>query len=300
MPSSDPRIRSRADLALVLVTAGWGSTFAFVQGALAHAPPQSFLALRFWIACVPLAAIAVLGGNAGDRPALLRGALLGLPLYLGFALQTQGLLHTTPSRSAFITGLAVLIVPVLGIAFGRRGPARATWAGIALALAGLALLTRPWSDAGRATFLGDVLTLGCAFSFALHILGTESFAPGRPLSPLVLAQVLVVAVLATGGAAVETAPTTWTSSLLATAAATGLLATALAFFVQAWAQQRTTATRTVLIFALEPVFAALFSAALAQERFGPPELAGGALILAGVLTAELWPLLARARAGGVK
>jgi drug/metabolite transporter (DMT)-like permease len=295
--ASDPRTRSRADMALLIITAGWGSTFVVVHGALADISPQAFLALRFGLASLVLAVAAAATATLRDRASLLRGALLGLPLYAGFALQTHGLLFTTPSRSAFLTGLTVLIVPVLGMAFRRPAPALPTRVGIALALVGLTLLTRPWTDAGRATLLGDVLTLFAAGSFALHILGTEVFAAGRQVVPLVLAQVTVTAALSCGGAWIEGGAVAWTPALLAAVAGTGVLATAAAFLVQAWAQQRTTAARTVLIFSVEPVVAAAFSAALTGERFGPHEIAGGALILSGVLTAELVPLLGRARAG---
>lgn len=294
MVASDPRTRTRADLALLAMTAAWGSTFVIVQGALRDAPPQAFLAMRFWLASALVAGAGLVLGAPRDGAAFLRGCLLGIPLWAGFVLQTHGLLSTTPSRSAFLTGLAVLFVPLLGGALRWRWPAGPTWIGVLLAVLGLSIMTRPWEGGGE-TLEGDLLTALAAFTFAFQILGTEAFSPGRPLLPLVLGELVTVAVLTTIGSAFEGGDVRFTPELLGAVAGTAVVATAFAFFVQTWAQQRTTAARTALIFATEPVFASVFAAAAIGERLGTPAIAGGALIVAGVLVAELMPLVKLAR-----
>jgi drug/metabolite transporter (DMT)-like permease len=292
------RGRFQADGALALITAFWGTTFVVVKGALSHGDPFSFLALRFGIGALALTAIARREMLAPQT--LRRGLALGVFLFLGFVLQTVGLVSTTPSRSAFITGLYVVFVPVLGLVLFRRVPRVSSWVGVALAALGLRYLTGAEVDAGQGLSRGDWLTLGCAVAYAFHILLTERYAPKSSVVPLVAVQLWVVAVLSAlclpfAGARVE-----WTPSFLGAAAFCGLLASALALCVQTWAQARTTAVRVALICSTEPVFAAVYSVALGYEVLGPREWGGGGLIIAGVLVAELgaqlWSRLSLQRA----
>jgi len=279
------RGRLQADGALALITAFWGITFVVVKGALGHGDPFSFLALRFGIGALALTAIARRDMLAPQT--LRRGLMLGVFLFLGFALQTVGLVSTTPSRSAFITGLYVVFVPVLGLALFRKVPRISSWVGVVLAALGLRYLTGAEVDAGQGLSQGDWLTLGCAVAYAFHILLTERYAPKSGVVPLVAVQLWVVSVLSVlclpfAGARVE-----WVPSFLGAAAFCGLLASAVAICVQTWAQARTTAVRVALICSTEPVFAAVYSVALGYETLGPREWVGGGLIIAGVLVAEL-------------
>jgi drug/metabolite transporter (DMT)-like permease len=279
-----------ADLALLVLTLLWGTTFHFVKRVLEVASPGVFLAARFALAALVLAAVWLV---RRDRPgaALVRdGLLLGGFMLLGFTLQTLGLRGTTPARSGFLTGLSVVIVPVVArFAMGRQVRA-AAWAGVVLAVLGLALLSRPLSGALEPEVrAGDALTLGCALAFALQIVFTSEWSPRHPLVPFVLVQVLVTFAGAVALAAAEGPflAAGGGARLAGTVAFTGVGMTAVAFLVMNWAQRRTTAVRAALIFSLEPVVAALFSHFYGGEPLAPAEWAGGALIVAGVVAGEL-------------
>jgi len=288
-----------ADLSLLVLTLLWGTSFHLVKVALDAASPGVFLTARFAAAAGALGlAWAVRRDPAGPR--LWReGGLLGVFALGGFVLQTLGLRYTTPSRSAFITALSVLIVPfVARFALGRAVRASA-WVGVALAVVGLALLTRPLEDGiGAAVRLGDALTAGCAVAFALMIVFTSEWSPRHALAPFVLAELSVVL----AGSALLLpfeAPRLDLArlpSVAATVLFTGLVLTAGAFFVMAWAQRRTTAVRAALIFSLEPVSAALFSSLYGGERLLWADWAGGALVVLGVVAGEVGGALDRGKA----
>jgi drug/metabolite transporter (DMT)-like permease len=290
----------RADAVLVSITAFWGVTFVVVKDAVALADPFTFLALRFSLGAVLLTFAAWRGIRSA---ALVRaGSGLGVLLFLGFAAQTSGLQFTTPSRSAFLTGLSVLLVPFLSIAFHRRRPPPASLFGVALAVGGL------WALAGGSALgipqglgKGEQLTLLCALAFALHITLIERLARRHAAAPLVAVQLWTVALLASValcvlGPRLAATPALWSAVLI-----TGIGGSAVALLLQAWAQARTTAVRAALVYALEPVFAAAYSVALGREQLGGRELAGGALIVLGVLVSELgpaaWARLLRALGG---
>jgi drug/metabolite transporter (DMT)-like permease len=281
----------RADGVLLFITAVWGGTFVVVKDALGEADPFAFLAVRFALGGV--AALAIARRRALDPPVLKAGALLGVFLFAGFALQTSGLVHTTESRSAFITGLAVVLVPIVSIVLFRRLPKPPTLLGVAMALGGLHVLTGGLSPEqaapaqGEANLvLGDLLTLGCALTFAFHIALTERFAPRVPAMALVAVQLWVVSLLSGGAAVVTSAQATGSLAFWLAAAFTGLFASTLAIGLQTWAQARTTAVRAGLIFSLEPVFAAALSATMGRDTLGPREMWGGGILIGAVVVAE--------------
>jgi drug/metabolite transporter (DMT)-like permease len=288
-----PDRRLRADLALISVTFFWGSTFTLVKSALEDASVLAFLAVRFSFAALLLAVIyrdrLALAGWAAWRG----GIAAGLCLLAGYYLQTGGLRHTTPSKSAFLTSLCVVMVPLLAAAVYRVVPAAGEAAGATMAVSGAALMTLE-SGAGGIN-RGDWMTIGAALGFALHILVVGRVAPRFGHEVLSVCQVATVA----AGTALTcwwVEPLFWrtTPRLAAAVVITGVLCTALGFTVQAAAQRHTTPARTALIFALEPVFAAATSWAVLGEAFSACAYAGAALILAGVLASELKP---GARAG---
>lgn len=269
-----------------------------MKGVLAVASPGLFLAARYAAATAALALVR-LARREPASPGLWRhGGVLGALVLAGLVLQTVGLRYTTPARSAFLTGLSVLFVPFVA-RFAYRRPVRgASWAGVALAVAGLALLTRPLGgDVPLAVRLGDALTAACAVAFALQIVLTSEWSPRHPLTPFVLVQVAVGLAgallllpleaprLAAGGL----------PRLAATALFTGVPMTAGAFFVMAWAQRRTTAVRAALVFSLEPVSAALFSHWVGGEPLSAADWAGGGLVVLGVAVAEVGSALAGRR-----
>jgi drug/metabolite transporter (DMT)-like permease len=278
------RQRTKAECLLVVTTFIWGSTFVLVKGALADASPFPFIAVRFI-----LAGLLMWGSMARGRlprATLLPGLLLGTLLFAGYALQTWGLIFTTPSKSAFITGFSVILVPLISLFHGY--PLRAANAGGAgLGLLGLYFLVLP-SGIG-AVNRGDLLTLLGATAFAVHIVLVGTYTRHFSFLHLASGQILVVGIIAT--LAIPLGPSWsmhWTSRLLFAIAVTAIFATAFAFGTQVWAQQYTPPAHTALIFALEPVFAALTSRVVTKEHLGGKVLLGSALILAGMVISEVW------------
>lgn len=281
----------KAHLLLVLMTLIWGSTFVLVKAALSDSSPLVLNAIRMGLATVLLALyyrrqVAVL-----TRPALIAGMVVGVFLYLGYALQTSGLKLTTPSKSAFLTGTSTVMVPLILVAIWRTRIHLWRVVGIVLALAGLFLMTVPagegLADFARVNF-GDVLTVGCAVGFAFHIVFLGRAARRFPFEQIAVLQVATAAALMAMTAPLLERPHFEPSkTAIAAVLITGILGTALAFTAQAWAQQFTPATHAALIFNLEPVFAWLTSLIYLKEQLGGRAGAGALLILAGVLVSEL-------------
>jgi drug/metabolite transporter (DMT)-like permease len=283
--------RRRAELALVGITFIWGATFVVVKGALRDSSTLLFLALRFTLATVALTVAFRPLASRFDRtkPILAGGILVGVFLFSGYVLQTVGLRYTSPSKSAFITGLCVVMVPVFSAVVARRLPNASEALGVATATVGMALLTLRGVSL-RMEF-GDALTLGGAAAFSIHIMLLGRLASKLGFQALALTQVATACVLGLSTFWWVEQPTVrWTPGLISALVVTGLLATAVAFSVQSWAQQYTTPTRTALILAMEPVFAWLTSFVLAGELLSPRAALGAVLILAGILLVELKPL----------
>ncbi|HZZ86446.1 MAG TPA: DMT family transporter [Anaeromyxobacteraceae bacterium] len=285
-----------ADLALLILTLFWGTTFLLVHDLVAHTPPGLFLFLRFGLAVLALGAAALWRRDRLTPGLLKHGLLLGLFLYAGFVLQTFGLRYTTPSRAGFLTGLAVLAVPFLGRFLLGRKVLLASWVGVGFAVAGLLLLTRPFGAAPSGDVrLGDALTALCSVAFALQIVYTSEWSRQHPVALLTLVQVGVTFLGAAVLAALEPGPARVGPGGWPVIAFTGLGMTALAFFAMNWAQRRTTAIRAALIFSLEPMAAALFSHFYGGEPLGPFDWAGGGLIVAGVVAGEVGGAIESAR-----
>jgi len=287
-----------ADAALAWNTVVWGSTFVLVKAALDHVSPLLFLTMRFTLATVALAAILwgrrPLTGGRGSVRAILAGGLTGTFLFAGYIFQTQGLRFTTAPRSAFITGLTSVMVPLLAALVYRNRPQVSEVAGVLVATAGMGLLTL--EGAIGSIGKGDLLTFFCAIGFAAHIVTLGHYSEQVSFELLSVGQV--------GAAALwslalfwwmETPKVEWHPVLVYAILVTGLLATALAFTLQAWAQQYTTSTRTALIYMLEPVFAWITSYLLVGEGLAGRAAAGALMILGGVILVELKPLNVRVR-----
>jgi drug/metabolite transporter (DMT)-like permease len=282
-------------LALVLVTAVWGITFVQVKDAVEIYPLFAFLAVRFAIASVTLAPFGAVRLRTLDRRGFVAGAALGGLLALGYGLQTAGLARTTVSSTGFITGLCVVLTPVTALVLFRDRIPRAAWIGVALATVGLAMLTG--IDAG--SLVGDALVLGGAAAYALQIVLLERFAPDYDPVAFTLVE-MVAACLGFTAIAIArselSVPHGWT--VWGALVVTGIFASALAFVIQTWAQKRTSATRTALAFAAEPVFAAFFGYLLAGDRLGAVGWSGCVLILVGIVISE--PAAARAFRSAVR
>ena len=284
-------LRRRAEAALVINTIIWGSTFVVVKEALRDVSPVLFLALRFTLATL---ALLVLFRGSWSHPRKPRwslggGAVAGGFLFTGYAFQTIGLQFTTAPKSAFLTGLTTVMVPLLGALVSWSRPRAVEVGGVLAATCGMALMTLPGGTLSMNR--GDVLTICCAACYAAHILTLSHYSPEASFELLSTAQIGVSALLAWSLFRwMETPHIRWTPGVWVAILVTGLLATALAFTFQAWAQRHTTFTRTAVIFTLEPVFAWITSYLLTGESLTRRAAGGAGLILAGILLVELKPL----------
>lgn len=284
-------LRLRADLALVGNTLAWGCTFVVVKQSLDGVSPLLFLAMRFSIATVAL--FLLYPKALKRRDGIKAGLVAGGFLFSGYAFQTIGLRLTSAAKSGFITGLSIALVPLVAALVYKIRPRLFEVVGVGCATVGLALLTLQGAvtDIGR----GDLLTLCCAVCFAAHIVTVGHYAAEVAFETLAVVQVAAAAVLSLGSFWwFEPTFLRWSPGLVLSVLFGGLVATAAAFTVQAWAQQYTTSTRTAVIYALEPVFAWITSFLVMGETLSARMACGAVLILAGILLVELKPGLPEA------
>lgn len=283
----------------------WGSTFVLIKAALKDSSPLVLNAVRLALAAILLALYYRKYLATMTRQSLGAGVSVGIFLFLGYAFQTSGLKLTTPSKSAFLTGTSTVLVPLALFIFWKARIHLWRVVGIALALTGLFLMTVPAGRQGLADFanvnLGDVLSVGCALGFTFQIILLGRSTQRFPFEQIAVLQIATAAVL-TGLTAplLEQPHFHLSNTVLATVVITGILGTAVAFTVQAWAQQFTPATHTALIFTLEPVFAWITSFIYLHERLGMRAGAGALLILAGVLVSELLGQVGPGEAAGAE
>lgn len=287
----------KAHLLLLAVVFVWGSTFVLIKDALADVSPLLFNLMRMALAALCLAALYWREIRKIDRRAVGCGALAGLFLATGYQFQTAGLRLTTPSKSAFLTGMTVIFVPLI-VALprlrpgGTRAPRWNAYVGALLAFAGIVFMTTP-AGAGlsfRGMNLGDLLTLVCAFGFACHVVTLAHFSPRMRFEQLALLQVSFATVFMAVSMPIFEKPWVhWSGRVVLALVVAAVLATALAFTVQTWAQQILPPTHLAVLFTLEPVFAWLTSWAVLGEGLGLRGGTGAALILAGICLTELLP-----------
>jgi drug/metabolite transporter (DMT)-like permease len=284
-----------ADISLLFVAFIWGATFVLVQNAISILEPFSFNAVRFFLAacflflCLPL--MKQRREMRMHKSLLIAGISMGVMLFSGYALQTFGLLYTTSSKTGFITGLSVVLVPTFAFLFFKQKLKPNGILGVIAATIGLYLLT---ISGDVNVNKGDVLVFFCAISFALHIILTGKFTVKFPSLPLTVIQISSVAILSGCSAFLFE---DWTkmfnfsvisnTKVIIALLITSLLATAFAFFIQTMFQKYTTPTRVALIFAMEPVFAAITAYYWADERLSNNALAGCVLIFLGMVLTEL-------------
>lgn len=287
-----PRDRRRArtaEVALVGIAAIWGLTFVMVQDAIALLPVMTFLGYRFVVAGVIVAVVFRHGLKRLPAAGWRAGLIMGVFLTAGYVTQTLGLARTTASNAGFITGLFVVLTPVFGALLLKQRAGGLAWAAAGVSAAGLLLL----SGAGnQVSPVGDGLVVLTACSFALHILATGRAVGRYEVGPLLVVQIggcgafcLVVAALA-GDLALPRAAPVWSALIV-----TSVIATALGFFVQTYAQRHTAPARTALILASEPAFAGLFAFLLNGETLSPLGWFGALLIMTSIVAVELVPYL---------
>ena len=284
-------MRLRADAALLLVTMVWGSSFIVVKNIVRDSPPLAFLFFRFALATAVCGAFAL---RRPRSPGLLRdGGIIGLLLAGGMTFQVLGQIETTASKAAFLTGLSVVMTPFAAFARTRRLPSLENTVGIILAGLGFLLLTFP-GGAGPIN-RGDFLVFVCAIIFAFFIVEISLRTRSHDAFWLTTVQLAVVTVCAAifgaafraAGAGFELRPLVWEETFLRSVLYLGTIGTVGTFVTQTWAQGHMSATHAAIIFALEPVWAALLAAWLLRERMGVGGWWGGGLVLAGIVVSEL-------------
>jgi drug/metabolite transporter (DMT)-like permease len=277
----------QAELSLIAITIIWGLTFSMVKETLEVIPPFVFMSYRFALAFLVLAAICGKRVARLDRGIVAAGLLLGVFLYGAYSFQTFGLQYTTAGNAGFITGLFVVFVPILSTIILRKKPGLRSVISVIIATVGLGLLSL---QPGLKVSSGDILVLACAFTYSLHIIFMDRFVERYDLLLLTLIQMGVVAVLQTGSALIfedfvfPTGGYTWLTIIIC-----GVFASALAFFVQAWAQREISPVRTSVVLIMEPVFSVFFGIILLGETLTWRGWLGCALMLAGMLTTEIKP-----------
>ncbi len=274
-----------AAVGLLAVTAVWGSTFFLLKGVVERVPVTDFLAVRFAIAAVAVWLLAPRSLSRLTAVERRNGVLLGVVYGGAQVLQTVGLQSTSASVSGFVTGMYVVLTPLLGALLLQARIGRTVWTAVALATAGLAVL----SLQGLAVGTGEALTLASAVLYAAHIVGLGVWSTSRNALGLTVVQLLTITVVCVAGAAPGgvTLPATagdW-GALLYMAVVAG----AMALVVQTWAQAHLSATRAAIIMTMEPVFAGLFAVLFGGERLGPRVVVGGAMVLTAMYLVELGP-----------
>ncbi len=277
--------RRTATLTLLAVTACWGSTFFLIKDLLDRVPTLDFLALRFSIASVFLVLLAPGALRRLTRDSRRRAMVLGGIYGLAQILQTAGLAHTPASVSGFITGMYVVCTPLLAAVLLRTRIGGLTWFAVALATAGLAVL----SLNGLSIGYGEALTFLAAVLYAAHIVGLGAWsrpdqALGMAILQIIMIAVLCLATAAPDGLILPQDPRDWWSVVYM-----AVFAGALAMLGQTWAQAHLPPVRTAIIMSMEPVFAAFFAVLLGGESMTVRMAGGGVLVLSAMLLVELVP-----------
>jgi drug/metabolite transporter (DMT)-like permease len=286
---SEETLRRSAELALVGVAAVWGLTFVMVQDAIEELPTLAFLAYRFLAAALLVALVFRSRLRRLSAAGWRAGLLMGAFLTAGYVCQTFGLERTTASNAGFITGLFVVFTPLLAALVLRERMTRSTWVAAIAAVLGLYLLS---GAGGHFSPRGDGLVLVCALAFSAHILATSRAVAAHDVGALLAVQLGVcgaVCLAAAGAAGQLEAPrggTVWSAL-----AVTALVASALGFFVQTFAQRHAPPARTALILASEPAFAGLFGWLIGGDHLSALAWSGALLILAAIVAVEVVPRL---------
>lgn len=279
------RLSLLATAALLGTTAAWGSTFFMIKDLLDRVPTLDFLAVRFLIAGLVMVLVAPGALRRLSRESRRHAVVLGLLYGVAQILQTAGLAHTAASVSGFITGMYVVATPLFAAVILRSRVTPVTWGAVALATAGLAVLTLDGFSVGY----GEAITLVASLIYALHIVGLGAWStPGEALGMSVV-QVLVIAVVcllatAPDGVVLPATGRDWLAVVYM-----ALVAGALGLLAQTWAQAHLAPTRTAIIMSTEPVFAAFFAVLLGGEGVTTRMVLGGLLVLTAMLVVELAP-----------
>lgn len=281
-----------ADGLLLLITIIWGTTFVIVKGILPRVDPIVLIGMRFLVASLAVTLVLARQILRADGKAVKAGIVIGLILFTGYIFQTVALEYTTASKCGFITGLSVVLVPILSAFLLKKSPGIPSLIGVGFATLGLALLSLDFTEATLFQ-MGDLLSLLGAVAFGFHILAVAKFAPLYDVRILVVMQLWTVAVAAFAMVGLRVFALGQTilfspgNKELIGIGFLGIFATALTLFVQNIAQKFTSPTHVAIIFATEPVFAGIFGWWILGETLTRTQMVGAVLIIAGILVAEV-------------
>ncbi len=276
----------KADIALFLVTIGWGASFILTKSSLTELSTFNFLAIRFFIAFAISSIIFIKDMKKTDKKSLRYGIILGLILYASFALQTMGLNYTSASKAAFITGFNVVLVPIFSTLMVKKIPNRKTILSVILAFIGIGMLSLNGSISR--INIGDIYIFFAAIIFALYIIFVGKYTIDSKSVPLAVIQIGIVGFLSLVTSFIFESPVlpkanqVWINIFILS-----VVCTSGAYIVQSVAQKYTSPTHTALIYTAEPVFAAIFGYIIFREILSPRGMAGAALILSGMLITEV-------------
>jgi len=284
-------------LALIGVAAIWGGTFVMVSDAVALYPMYAFLGWRFGVATVAFVLFFPRVLKRIDFVNLKTGLFAGAFLTAGYIFQTWGLdgaTRTTPARAAFITGLYVVITPLLQAVLLRRRPRKATLLGAGIALAGLWLLSGITTSGVGGWVLGDTLVVICAIAYSIHMIVLGSTGPRHDVMVLTIIQLATVTlVCAVISAVKEQAPLPRDPQVIFAILLCGVLASTVAFIIQTWAQSKLPPSRVALILVTEPAFGGVIGWAAAGV-WPLREVIGASLMLGGMIVSEVVAAMAPA------
>src|SRR6266540_912257 len=270
----------KSDAALVMLALTWGTSHVIQKNILATHSPAFYTSVRFGIAALCFGLLFAGRLRRSDRKEIVKGAWLGLFSFAGISFYICGLAFTQASKAGFITGLYLVFTPLLGYLLFRSRPTRDHLTGLVIAVGGFALLS--WPQTGESFNWGDILILFAAVAWAAHIAATSAFASESDVRTLAATQVIVVALLAMEA---RSNPVDW--AFAGRVAYMAVVVTFIAALAQTWAQKRVHSAHAAILYALEPVTAAVFAYLILNEKLGWGRGFGAALIITGVMISRL-------------
>ena len=289
----------KSEVILIFVTLLWGGTFVIVKEALNDISSMAFIAVRFLLAAIIL--LPFMLKKNFDKETTIAGILLGILLFFGFAAQTMGLKFTSATKSGFLTGTAVIMIPLLQVLIEKRAPTKGVIIGVVIVLIGISFLSSGgssmlnlFSDIGANFNLGDGLTIICALFFALYIIYLDIKTVKYDFWVLLFLQIVTTAILSIiflflfSFTEIETIRINLSDNLIMAVLYTAIFATLITTALQTKYQKNVTPSKAGIIFSFEPIFAAIFAFFILGEKITNFGYLGAGLIILGLLVSELY------------
>lgn len=278
--------RFKAELLLFLVATIWAGTFPIVKFSMSTIPPFYFVGIRFLIGSILFTLIFFNRLKLREAGIIQAGLMLGIFQTIGFVTQTIGMVYTTASNSALITGVTILIVPLAQYLILKKPVVKENWIGIAIVTVGLFLLTQPHISGVN---IGDAITLLCPIAWAFYIIYVDVYTKKYDISTLIFLQLWITAIVcfAIGAAAEDFSSIAFSQNELLSLAYMGIAATLVTTILLNRYQKETSPIRASIIYTWEQPAAVILAVIFINEKFGYAQLIGGALMIAGILYSEI-------------